>query len=112
MVIGLEKIARIALLKDIYGSLLTKKQQEVLELFYDQDFSLGEIAEELCVSRQAVFDTLGRGEKLLEHYEVALGLLSRLEQEKKMRELLRQALKKKDWSLVADVIDNLTADEL
>ena len=112
MVIGLEKIARNALLKDIYGSLLTKKQQEVLELFYDQDFSLGEIAEELCVSRQAVFDTLGRGEKLLEHYEVALGLLSRLEQEKKMRELLRQALKKKDWSLVADVIDNLTADEL
>lgn len=111
MVISLEKIARIALLKDIYGSLLTKKQQEVLELFYDQDFSLGEIAEELCVSRQAVFDTLGRGEKLLEHYEVALGLLSRLEQEKRMRELLRQALEKKDWSLVADVIDNLAADE-
>ena len=72
---------------DLYGALLTEKQQRCVELHYLQDFSLSEIAEELCVSRQAVHDMLRRAEHILEEYEGKLRLLERQEQD---REILRQ----------------------
>lgn len=73
----IEKVARITLLLDIYGGLLTEKQQLCLELHYNQDLSLAEIAETFTVSRQAVHDILKRAENLLEDYEARLGLLER-----------------------------------
>ena len=83
----LEKIVRIGRLCDLYSALLTEKQQRCVELHYLQDFSLSEIAEELCVSRQAVHDMLRRAEHILEEYEGKLRLLERQEQD---REILRQ----------------------
>lgn len=73
----IEKVARIALLLDFYGGLLTEKQQLCLDLHYNQDLSLAEIAETFTVSRQAVHDILKRAENLLEDYEARLGLLAR-----------------------------------
>lgn len=73
----IEKIARIALLLDFYGGLLTDKQQLCLDMHYNQDLSLAEIAETFSVSRQAVHDILKRAENLLEEYEMRLGLLQR-----------------------------------
>lgn len=65
---------RIGNLFVFYGQLLTKKQQEILKYYYIDDFSLGEIAENLQISRQAVYDTIKRSEKTLEEYEDKLSL--------------------------------------
>jgi predicted DNA-binding protein YlxM (UPF0122 family) len=72
----LDKLGRIAQLYDLYGPLLTPKQQEAVHLYYEQDLSLGEIASECQVSRQAVYDLLRRAEVALEKYEQRLGLLA------------------------------------
>ncbi len=74
---ALEKTTRINMLFDLYGLLLTEKQVSILTYYFLDDFSLGEIAAELGVSRQAVYEHVKRGAALLEDYEAKLGLLSR-----------------------------------
>ena len=70
---------RFGSLFEIYGALLTKKQQECLELYFCEDYSLAEIADVMRVSRQAIHDLLKRVEQTLEHYEEMLGFLQRME---------------------------------
>ena len=65
------------LLYDCYGSMLTGKQREYIEMRYNQDLSLGEIAEMTGVSRQAVFDNLSRTEALLRRMEENIGCVKR-----------------------------------
>ena len=72
----LEKTTQMNLLVEFYGSLLTDKQLEYMELYYGDDYSLGEIAEEFDVSRQAVYDNIRRSAKLLENYEEKLHLVA------------------------------------
>jgi predicted DNA-binding protein YlxM (UPF0122 family) len=67
---------RRLLLFDFYGDLLTRRQREVYDLYYQQDLSLGEIGEILGVSRAAVHDLLRRTDQGLERYERALSLLT------------------------------------
>jgi len=55
----------LVLLYDYYGDLLTDRQKECFEMRYYQDLSLGEIGDELGISRQGVHDNLSRGEALL-----------------------------------------------
>lgn len=64
-------------LNAVYGRLLTEKQREFLELYYDCDVSLNEIAEQYGISRQAVRDAIVRGEKALSEFEASLGLLKK-----------------------------------
>ncbi len=71
----MEHLVRMGLLFDFYGELLTPKQQKVFSLYFLQNLSLGEIAEEEETSRQAVHDLLQRTEKLLEKWEGKLHLL-------------------------------------
>lgn len=71
----IEKTIEIASLYDFYSHLLTDKQQEMIDLYYNQDFSLGEIAESFQISRQAVYDTIKRTEKILYEYEEKLRLV-------------------------------------
>lgn len=66
-------------LYDCYGNLLRENQATVIDLYYNQDFSLGEIAEELNMSRAGVHDTLKRAEKNLAEFEEKLSLHSKLE---------------------------------
>lgn len=73
----LDKISRMNQLLDFYGPLLTEKQQEVLRLHYELDWSLAEIAEHMNITRQAVHDTSKRAENALEDYEQRLGLAER-----------------------------------
>lgn len=68
------KNLEIGLLLDLYGKLLTDKQFEVLDLYYNDDLSLAEIAEQYDISRQGVHDAMKRGEELLVGYEKTLGL--------------------------------------
>ncbi|RAV03438.1 DNA-binding protein [Paenibacillus sp. YN15] len=70
----LERTNRVNTLFDFYGALLTDKQQSILSLYYQDNFSLGEIAAEFEVSRQAVYEHLKRAEQALEDYEGKLGL--------------------------------------
>lgn len=72
----LEKTNRMNALFEFYSTLLTEKQMNYMELYYADDFSLGEIAEEYEVSRQAVYDNIKRTEKILEDYERKLHLFS------------------------------------
>ena len=67
----------LALLFDTYGGMLTSKQRECFDMRYNQDLSLGEIAEELGVSRQAVNDNLTRTENLLRRMEENIGCVKR-----------------------------------
>lgn len=71
----MEKTLRMSLLFDFYGPLLTKRQQEVFQMYFHEDLSLGEIGEQLQVSRQAVYDLLKRAGATVEEYEKKLGLL-------------------------------------
>ena len=69
-----EKKNHLNQLFDFYGPLLTKKQQEIFEMYNMNDFSLAEIATSLSISRNAVFDTLKKVEIALETYEEKLKL--------------------------------------
>ena len=67
----------MTLLFDYYGELLTQRQRDCLDMRYNQDMSLGEIAQELGVSRQGVYDNLSRAETLLRNMEAKTGFLRR-----------------------------------
>lgn len=73
----LEKSVEIGMLYAFYGGLLTQKQQDALRLHYEEDLSLGEIADELEVSRQNVHELISRSAQKLRKYEQALGGVSR-----------------------------------
>ena len=82
----LEKTTRMNYLFDFYQSLLTPKQRSYMSLYYLDDFSLGEIAEEYEVSRQAVYDNIKRTEAMLEEYEEKLMLFKKFQERKKIIE--------------------------
>lgn len=72
----IEKTNRMNALFEFYATLLTDKQMNYIELYYVEDYSLAEIAEEFDISRQAVYDNIKRTEKVLEGYEEKLHLYS------------------------------------
>ncbi|SEN14327.1 hypothetical protein SAMN05444955_106126 [Lihuaxuella thermophila] len=87
----LEKTTAMNLLYDFYGSLLTEKQRAMLELYYHEDWSLGEIAEHQGVSRQAVFEAIKRAQATLTDLEEKLGLMEKhLKRQKLAQELLKR----------------------
>ncbi len=67
----------MALMFDTYGGMLTDKQRECFDMRYNQDLSLGEIAEMMGVSRQAVNDNLKKTEALLRRMEENIGSVKR-----------------------------------
>lgn len=70
----MNKDLSISKLNDVYGSLLTAKQNELIKQFYDDDLSLGEIAENEGITRQAAHDTINKGVVALKKYESELML--------------------------------------
>jgi len=75
----LEKNLRYSRLLDFYKNLITKKQADFLELYYNEDLSLGEIAADEGLTRQGVYDAIKRGEKALLECEEKLGLCARFD---------------------------------
>jgi len=75
----LERISQVVLLKDFYGPLLTAKQQDALNMHYENDWSLSEIASSMNTSRQAVYDLVKRAEGILQEYEDKLGLVAKFQ---------------------------------
>ncbi|WP_026574856.1 putative DNA-binding protein [Bacillus sp. UNC438CL73TsuS30] len=88
----LEKTTRMNYLYDFYYSLLTPKQQSYMSLYYLDDYSLGEIAEEYNVSRQAVYDNIKRTEAMLEEYEEKLLLFQKFQERSNLLKHVRELL--------------------
>ncbi|QDI90546.1 putative DNA-binding protein [Salicibibacter halophilus] len=86
----LEKTMRMNALFDFYHPLLTEKQRDYLQLYYYDDYSLGEISEYFDVSRQAVYDNIRRSEEMLEAYEAKLQLDERYRRRQQLYQKLRQ----------------------
>lgn len=68
---------RMAMLYDFYGDLLTPRQKEFYDLYYNDDLSLSEIAENYDITRQGVRDIIVRAERALEDIEEKTGLIKR-----------------------------------
>ncbi len=83
-------------LLELYGPLLTEKQSKLLELYYFDDLSLSEIAENVGGSRQGAMDVIKRAEKELLKFEETLKLYSRNKEQTKLVSLLDEALNKND----------------
>lgn len=89
-----------SLLYDFYGELLTDKQKDIVDMYYNNDFTLSEISEQIGISRQGVYDALKRAENTLEDYEKKLGLVEKLLQQKSL-------LKK-----ISSMLDQILSSEL
>ncbi len=107
----MEKNVKISVLCQLYGKLLTKKQYEFIDDYYNNDLSLSEIAENNNITRQAVRDIIKKGEKKLFEYEEKLLFMKRtLNQEKKIEKALSELAKiQKDYSdkEIANVLENV-----
>jgi predicted DNA-binding protein YlxM (UPF0122 family) len=74
----MDKFTHMAVLLDVYGGLLTDKQQDVMEQYYSYDLSLQEIAENAGITKQGVHDLIRRAEHTLIKTDEKLGFLNRL----------------------------------
>ncbi|HBQ85600.1 MAG TPA: DNA-binding protein [Syntrophomonas sp.] len=88
----LEKLDYMVMLNDFYGPLLTPKQQEILSLYYENDWSLTEIAREKNITKQAVHDLIRRAEKSLQGYETRLGLVEKFQKTRRQLEAVYDLL--------------------
>ena len=93
-VITMEEKVKISMLSQLYGKLLTEKQFEFIDDYYNNDLSLSEIAENNHITRQAVRDILKKGENKLFEYEEKLSFMKRmLNQEETLKKVLSELTK-------------------
>ncbi len=85
-------IFELSMLLDFYGQLLTASQYKCMDMHYNNDMSLAEIAEELNISRQGVHDFINRGKATLVDLESKLGMVARFRDMKKQLEQLQDDL--------------------
>ena len=74
-----EKDLNIGFLLDFYGELLSEKKRSVMDMYFNEDFSLAEIAEQIGISRQGVRDIIKKCEEELLFYEEKLGLAKKMQ---------------------------------
>ena len=89
---------KITLLLDFYGGLLTKKQFEMLDLHYNNDYSLAEVASEYNITRQGAFDNIKRGKASLFELEDKLKLVEKFTEQKRKAKLVLEYMQKLDTS--------------
>lgn len=107
----MEKNVKVSMLCEIYGNLLTKKQLNILEDYYNQDLSLSEIADNNKVTRQAIRDIIMKGEKKLFELEEKLEIMKKmLKQEEKISSVLSELTKiqtKFTDKQIAQILENI-----
>ena len=107
----MEEKIKISMLIQTYGKLLTEKQYQILNDYYNNDLSLSEIAQNYDITRQAVRDIIKKGEKKLFEYEEKLLFMKRtLETEKRIEKAIFELTKiQKDYSdrEIANVLEHI-----
>ena len=83
-----------SILLDYYGELLTEKQRECFDLHYNEDLSLSEIAEQLGISRQGVWDNIRRAESAMQEMERKTGLIRKTRENREALSKLKSRLDK------------------
>lgn len=92
--IVMDKKVEISMLCEIYGKLLTEKQLDIMDNYYNLDLSLSEIAENEGITRQAVRDIIKKGENKLFEFEEKLGIMKKnMKQEEKIASILSELTK-------------------
>jgi len=102
----------VTVLLDVYGMMLTDRQRETMELYYEEDLSLGEIAEITSITRQGVMNCLKKSEAHLKSLETKLGLVRKLREfEEDIAELekLLMSSEMTNEKVMADIDDLLVA---
>ena len=100
----MDKNVRISMLLEIYAKLLTQKQSDLVDLYYNQNLSLSEIADEVGVTRQAVRKIIVEAEKNLLDLEEKLGILDKqLRRKEKIDQILRLEKDKKIAKLIEEL---------
>ena len=103
----LTKKVDLAFLSAFYGGMLTEKQRRVLSLHCEEDLSLGEIAEEVGISRQAVHETLARAAGKLNAMESSLGAAARFRRMESGLEKALLALRNKEYTIAEQTLSDL-----
>ena len=110
----MEKNVKISILLQIYGNLLTEKQNTVLDDYYNNDLSLSEIAENNNITRQAVRDNIKKGEQKLFEFEEKLRIMEKtVIQEQKISDIIAKITKIKSNSSdkkVQHILEEVKAD--
>lgn len=99
------KDLNVTILLDVYGQLLTEKQRFAIDMYYNEDLSLAEIADEINISRQGVRDSIKQGEKHLCEYEEQLGVVKRFRNISAQLEQIKAILAKAEFEGKADIIE-------
>ncbi|MCQ2478972.1 MAG: DNA-binding protein [Clostridia bacterium] len=94
----------VSALLDVYGEFLSKKQRDLISLYYDEDLSLAEIAENEDITRQGVSDAINRAKSRLYKLEESYGYCKKFLRLKELKENISDAESAKE---ICDIIDNL-----
>ncbi len=103
----IEKTMRLNYLLDFYHALLTPKQREYMQMYYFEDYSLVEIAENANVSRQAVYDNIKRTEAILESYEEKIHLYEKFLKRKSLFDQLEKQMNDEKKEQTLPIIEQL-----
>lgn len=103
-----EKNLSISILNDYYGALLTQKQREFLCLYYNEDFSLAEVADNYNISRQCVYDTIKNAESRLLDFESKIGFIKKIENVKSFLSIINH----KVLSIEDENLKNFNSEEV
>ena len=121
-----EKNYQISYLLDFYGNMLTDKQREAIDLYYNEDLSLAEIADHVGITRQGVRDAIKRGEDTLLELEEKLGFAAKFDEYNKAFEEINKCANvirvsksnlqflriiEENMSIILDQIANVTSKE-
>ena len=101
------KKIELSMLCDIYGSLLSDKQRDAIELYCNEDYSLSEIAEHTGISRQGVRDQIKHAEAQLITFEEKLGLMKKTGKASEMLERLSASDEVKNNNELADIVKDI-----
>jgi len=114
LVTEVENRVQISLLLDLYGKLLTDKQQNTMDLYFNEDLSLAEISEIHNISRQATYDIINKCQKTLLQYDSKLKLMDKekltLEVKISIKDKMRNLRSKLASQDELDIVDNVIED--
>ena len=103
---------QIGLLKDFYGSLLSDRQRDIISLYYEEDLSLSEIAEDVGITRQGVRDCVKKAEAILKEAEEKLGLAERFKELSEKMGIIKEKLVGMEDEKLIPVIEMIDSIEI